>query len=73
MKCLGALDSFVLRLFCCRPHAWTALVFARCSGRDRPFAGLARFGTPAVPSSWGAWPLTVAAAVGVGFVLIWWA
>jgi ABC-type antimicrobial peptide transport system permease subunit len=73
MKCLGALDSFVLRLFLLEAGMQGlagSFLGALLGAATALLAGLARFGTAAVVHlSWGALALTVAAAVGVGFVL----
>lgn len=73
MKCLGALDSFVLRLFLLEAgiQGLAGSLLGAAFGAVIALAvGLVRFGTAAVVHlSWGALALTVAAAVGVGFVL----
>lgn len=73
MKCLGALDSFVLRLFLLEAgmQGLAGSFLGALLGAVTALAvGLLRFGTAAVVHlSWGALALTVAAAVAVGFVL----
>jgi hypothetical protein len=73
MKCLGALDSFVLRLFLLEAgmQGLAGSFLGALVGAVTALAvGLVRFGTAAVAHlSFGALALTVAAAVGVGFVL----
>lgn len=73
MKCLGALDSFVLRLFLLEAGMQGfvgALIGAVFGAVAALLAGLVRFGLPAL--TWlpvGGLVMAVGAAIGVGFVL----